>query len=158
MINLIKKYLTFSLLMGFTSIYSQTQPYVINNFDSIELASDEGENAFWTEYDETEEVMNFSTLSQIETSQVPDGDSPVMDYSYGVVGTFNWGGYSGELNLFEQEADLSAYNYLSFKIYNITQPQISGVTTRVCLFDASETTSWSTRDDVEVWYSFFENA
>ena len=157
MSNWIRRYLIISSLMVSTFIYSQTQPYVINNFDTIELSSDQGEGAFWSEYDETEEVMNFSTLSQIETSQVPDGDSPVMDYSYGVVGTFNWGGYTGELNFFDQAVDLSAYNYLSFKIYNIAQPQISGVTVRVCLFDASDASSWSSRDDLEVWYSFFEN-
>ena len=157
MVDWIKRYLITLSLMIFASVFSQTDPYVINNFDTIEDASDEGEGAFWSEYDETEEVMNFSTLSQIETSQVPDGDSPVMDYSYGVVGTLGWGGYTGELNFFDQAVDLSAYNYLSFKIYNITQPQISGVTARVILFDVSDATSWSSRDDLEVWYSFFEN-
>ena len=144
----------FSLL---TSIFLFGQdPHVINNFDSPENATDVGENAWWTEYDETAEAMNFSTLTQIPADQAPDNDSPVMDWSYGVVGTFGWGGYTGALNYFDQAVDLSAHNYLSFKFYNLTAPQIGGVTLRVILFDVSDATTWSSRDEVEVWYSFFE--
>ena len=144
----------FSLL---TSIFLFGQdPHVINNFDSPENATDVGENAWWTEYDETAEAMNFSTLTQIPADQAPDNDSPVMDWSYGVVGTFGWGGYTGALNYFNQAVDLSAHNYLSFKFYNLTAPQIGGVTLRVILFDVSDATTWSSRDEVEVWYSFFE--
>ena len=140
-----------------SGLFSQVDPYVINSFDTAEQATDEGTDAFWTEYDETDETMNFSTLSHIDASQAPENDTPVMDYSYGVVGTFGWGGYTGELKIYDQVVDLSDYNYLSFKVYNMTQPQNDGVTVRVCLFDVSDATSWSSRDDLEVWYSFFEN-
>jgi len=146
-------FLFFLLTFGF--IFGQ-DPYVINNFDSPENATDVGDNAWWTEYDETAEAMNFSTLTQVPADQAPNNDSPVMDWSYGVVGTFGWGGYTGALNYFDQAVDLSAHNYLSFKFYNLTAPQIGGVTLRVILFDVSDATTWSSRDEVEVWYSFFE--
>ncbi len=65
-----------------SGLFSQVDPYVINSFDTAEQATDEGTDAFWTEYDETDETMNFSTLSHIDASQAPENDTPVMDYSY----------------------------------------------------------------------------
>jgi len=146
--------LFFLIISGF--LFAQ-DPHVINNFDSPDHATDVGDNAWWTEYDETDETMNFSTLTQVPAEQAPDNGSPVMDYSYGVVGTFGWGGYTGALHYFDQAVDLSAHNYLSFKFYNITAPQIAGINFRIILFDVSDATTWSSRDEVEVWYSFFQH-
>ena len=44
-------------------ITAQPEPYIINDFNTANLASDEGDDPWWTEYDETEDDMNFSTLS-----------------------------------------------------------------------------------------------
>ena len=130
--------------------------YVINDFNEPLDVLDEGDGAFWEEYDESESDLNFSNLSQITDTEYTFDGSPVMGWNYGVVGTFSWGGYTAELSLFDQVVDLSGYNYISFKLRNLTQPQIGGVFFRFVLFDVSNTTSWSSRDDVEVWFSFFE--
>ena len=132
--------------------------YVINDFNELLDVLDEGDGAFWEEYDETLSDLNFSALSQITDPNYIYDDSPVMGWNYGVVGTFSWGGYTAQLSLFDQAVDLSDYNYISFKLRNLSEPQIGGVFFRFVLFDVSNTTSWSSRDDVEVWFSFFEGA
>ena len=148
-------YLIISLLFN-CILLGQTESYIINKFNTPEEASDSGNDPWWTEYDETEELMNYSTLSQIPAADVPDNNSAVMDWTWSVVGTFIWGGYTGELKFFDEAVDLSEYNYLSFKVYNMSIPQGPGVSFRFCLFDVSDSDNWSSRDDVEVWYSFFE--
>lgn len=156
MIKRTKKYLIISSLIVLTSVYSQVDPYVFNNFDTAEHATDQGENAYWTYYDESASAMNFSSLAWYDQLDLGN-TSPVMDWSYSIVADLAWGeGFTGLLKFYDQAIDLSAHNYLSFKVYNLVQPQNETVSFRVCLFDASEATSWTSRDDVEVWYAFFE--
>ena len=156
MISFIKRYLIISSLMVSTSVYSQVDPYVFNNFDTAEHATDQGENAYWTYYDESASAMNFSSLAWYDQLDLGN-TSPVMDWSYSIVADLSWGeGFTGIMKFYDQAVDLSTHNYLSFKVYNLAQPQNETVSFRVCLFDASEATSWTSRDDIEVWYAFFE--
>ena len=156
MINWIKKYLIISSLMASTSVFAQVDPYIFNNFDTAEHATDQGESAYWTYYDESTSAMNFSSLAWYDQLDLGN-TSPVMDWSYSIVADLSWGeGFTGIMKFYDQAVDLSTHNYLSFKVYNLAQPQNETVSFRVCLFDASEATSWTSRDDIEVWYAFFE--
>ena len=134
--------------------FTQPDPYVINDFNTSNLASNDGDDSWWTEYDETEDEMNFSILSFLEDA--PDNDSPVMNWNYGVVGTSSWGGYSAALKFFDQSLNFSNYNYISFKLRAMDVPELENMSFRLCLFDVSDATSWTSREDVEVWFSFFE--
>ena len=154
---MINKILIFTLL-PFGMLYSQVDPYVFNNFNTVEQASDEGADAYWTEDDQSDDVMNFSTLSWYDALDL-DNTSPIMDWSYSVVADLSWGeGFTGEFKFYDQAIDLSDHNYLSFKIYNLVQPQNETVSFRVQLFDVSDATSWASKDDAEVWYAFFEGS
>ena len=156
MINWIKKYLIISSLMASTSVFAQVDPYIFNNFDTAEHATDQGESAYWTYYDESTSAMNFSSLAWYDQLDLGN-TSPVMDWSYSIVADLSWGeGFTGIMKFYDQAVDLSTHNYLSFKVYNLAQPQNETVSFRVCLFDASDATSWTSRDDIEVWYAFFE--
>jgi len=151
-LRLIKNILAFTTLMCLA--FSQ---FVINDFNTPESATDEGDGAFWVEANESESPQNYSTLVQIPASQAPDSDSPVMSYLWGTVGDLGWGGYTSVYHVYETPVDISDNNYLSFKFYNLTQPaNLGSVSFRVNLFDVSDATTWETRDDTEVWFSFFE--
>lgn len=142
--------------MAFYGLYSQVDPYVFNNFDTLEDAIDEGTGAYWTEDDQSDSETNYSNLSWYDALDM-DNTSPVMDWNYSVVADLSWGeGFTAELKFYDQAIDLSNHNYLSFKVYNLVQPQNETVSFRVQLFDVSDATSWTSKDDVEVWYSFFE--
>ena len=45
---------------------------------------------------------------------------------YSIFGHESWGGYSGVFDISENVADLSSYNYLSFKFYNQSPPTGGG--------------------------------
>jgi hypothetical protein len=131
--------------------------FVFNDFNTLESATDEGAGAFWVEADESESAQNYSTLIQIPADQAPDSDSPVMSWSWGTDGDLAWGGYTSIYHVYDAVVDISDFNYLSFKFRNLTPPSdLSAMSFRVNLFDVSDTTSWETRDDTEVWFSFFE--
>jgi hypothetical protein len=131
--------------------------FVINDFNTLESATDEGAGAFWVEADETESAQNYSTLVQIPADQAPDSDSPVMSWSWGTDGDLAWGGYTSIYHVYDAAVDISDFNYLSFKFRDLTQPaNLDAMSFRVNLFDVSDTTAWETRDDTEVWFSFFE--
>jgi hypothetical protein len=131
--------------------------FVINDFNTLESATDEGDGAFWVEFDESESDNNFSTLIQIPAVDAPDSDSPVMSWSWGTDGDQGWGGYTSVYHVYDAAVDLSDFNYLSFKFYNEAPPaNLGSMAFRVNLFDVSDAITWQTRDDTEVWYSFFE--
>ena len=75
---------------------------LINDFNELLDVLDEGDGAFWEEYDETLSDLNFSALSQITDPDYTYDDTPVMGWNYGVVGTFSWGGYTAQMSLFDQ--------------------------------------------------------
>jgi hypothetical protein len=132
-------------------------PFVINDFNTSESATDEGADAFWVEFDESESAQNYSTLVQIPADQAPDSDSPVMSWSWGTDGDLGWGGYTSVYHVYDAAVDISDFNYLSFKFRNLTPPSdLAAMSFRVNLFDVSDATTWETRDDTEVWFSFFE--
>ncbi|MBH10654.1 MAG: hypothetical protein CMG74_09970, partial [Candidatus Marinimicrobia bacterium] len=140
----------------------EVHPFMINNFDAESDATDEGTNAWWTEFDESDNASNFSTLTQIPTDQVPhpadivDWGSPVMSYQYSVVHDQGWGGYTGAYHKFDQAVDLSNFSHISFKFYNYVQASVlENMSLRLNLWDVSNVTTWSSKDDVEYWYSFF---
>ena len=134
-------------------------PFVINNFNTESDASDEGANAWWTEFDESDNASNFSTLSQIPTAQVPtppEAESPVMSYQYSVVHDQGWGGYTAAYHKYDQAVDLSNFSHISFKFYNYGPASVTeNMNLRLNLWDVSDITTWSSKDDVEYWYSFF---
>ena len=131
--------------------------FIFNDFNTLESATDEGDGAFWVEADETESAQNYSTLVQIPVDQAPDSDSPVMSWSWGTDGDLGWGGYTSVYHVYDAAVDISDFNYLSFKFRDLTQPaNLDAMSFRVNLFDVSDATTWQTRDDTEVWFSFFE--
>ena len=131
--------------------------FIFSDFNTLESATDEGDGAFWVEANESTSQQNFSTLVQIPADQAPESDSPVMSYSWGIDGDLGWGGYTSVYHVYDAQVNISDYNYLSFKFYNLTQPaNLGSVSFRVNLFDVSNATTWETRDDTEVWFSFFE--
>jgi hypothetical protein len=135
--------------------------FIFNDFNTLESATDEGDGAFWVEADESESAQNFSTLIQIPAGEAPnETDSPVMSYLWGTVGDIGtppWGGYTSVYHVYDAAVDISDYNYLSFKFYNLTPPSdLDAMSFRVNLFDVSDAATWETRDDTEVWFSFFE--
>jgi hypothetical protein len=131
--------------------------FVINDFNTLESATDEGAGAFWVEADESESAQNYSTLIQIPADQAPDSDSPVMSWTWGTDGDLGWGGYTSVYHVYDAAVDISDFNYLSFKFRNLTPPSdLAAMSFRVNLFDVSDATTWETRDDTEVWFSFFE--
>ena len=129
--------------------------HIINDFDELSDASDEGEGAWWTEFEETAEESNFSTLTQITDVNYTYNETPVMDWSYGIYPNQAWGGFTAAQHLFTEAQDFSQYNYLSFKFKNLMVPQEAGTKLRVVLYDVEGVTSWSSRDDTEIWWSFF---
>jgi len=131
--------------------------FIFSDFNTLESATDEGDGAFWVEADESESAQNYSTLVQIPADQAPDSDSPVMSWSWGTDGDLAWGGYTSVYHVYDAAVDISDFNYLSFKFYNLTQPaNLGSMSFRVNLFDVSDATTWENRDDTEVWFSFFE--
>jgi len=130
--------------------------FIFSDFNTLESATDEGAGAFWVEADESESAQNYSTLIQIPSEQAPDSDSPVMSWTWGTDGDLGWGGYTSVYHVYDAAVDISDFNYLSFKFYNLTQPaNLGSMSFRINLFDVSDATTWETRDDTEVWFSFF---
>ena len=122
MFKLINRIMIMSI-MTFYGLYSQVDPYVFNNFDTLEDAIDEGTGAYWTEDDQSSSENNYSNLSWYDALDM-DNTSPVMDWNYSVVADLSWGeGFTAELKFYDQAIDLSNHNYLSFKVYNLVQPQ-----------------------------------
>ena len=68
-------------------------------------------------------------------------------------------GIQGVFDVFEDVADLSSYNYLSFKFYNQSSPQGGGsqaISFRAILWDVSDVSGeYNAREDVETWWAFF---
>ena len=137
----IKNRIIIASTVVFASLYSQVDPYVFNNFDTVEDAIDEGTGAYWTEDDQSDSEANYSNLSWYDALDMGN-TSPVMDWNYSVVADLSWGeGFTAELKFYDQAIDLSSHNYLSFKVYNLVQPQNETVSFRVQMFDVSDATS-----------------
>ena len=136
-----------------------TTPLVVNDFNTIESATNSGTGALWTNYDETDNANNYSNLSQLPADQVPNHDSPVMVSDYSVFGHESWGGYTADFQKFDTPLDFTGYNYLSFKFNNYEVPAgpgADGLSFRVVLWDISDVTGdYQTRADVETWFAFF---
>ena len=111
----IKNRIIIASTVVFASLYSQVDPYVFNNFDTVEDAIDEGTGAYWTEDDQSDSEANYSNLSWYDALDMGN-TSPVMDWNYSVVADLSWGeGFTAELKFYDQAIDLSSHNYLSFK-------------------------------------------
>ena len=144
-------------LTNVTVVENAVTSFIFSDFNTLESATDEGDGAFWVEADESESAQNYSTLVQIPADQAPDSDSPVMSWSWGTVGDLAWGGYTSVYHIYDAAVDISDFNYLSFKFRNLAQPSdLDAMSFRVNLFDVSDASTWETRDDTEVWFSFFE--
>ena len=136
-----------------------TTPLVVNDFNTIESATNSGTGALWTNYDETDNANNYSNLSQLPADQVPNHDSPVMVSDYSIFAHESWGGYTADFQKFDTPLDFTGYNYLSFKFNNYGVPAGTGaddLTFRVVLWDISDVTGdYQSRADVELWWAFF---
>ena len=142
------------------TIYTPTNDLTLHDFETPESATNAGTGAEWTQWDESESALNYTNLTQLPAADTPDLDSPVMMADYGVDGTLGWGGYTGVYNNYGSAVDLTGYNYLSFKFYNLTPPTGTGAQDlefRVVLWDISDVTGeYVDRGDVETWWAFFK--
>jgi len=86
----IKNRIIIASTVVFASLYSQVDPYVFNNFDTVEDAIDEGTGAYWTEDDQSDSEANYSNLSWYDALDMGN-TSPVMDWNYSVVADLSWG-------------------------------------------------------------------
>ena len=134
-------------------------PLVLNDFSISGDAANQGAGAQWIQYDETANGNNFTYLSQVTSQDLSSLDSPAMLADYSIFGHESWGGYSGVFDIFENVADLSSYNYLSFKFYNQSPPIGGGsqsISFRAILWDISDVSGeYNSREDVETWWAFF---
>jgi hypothetical protein len=86
-----------------------TAALVLNDFNTSTQASDDtSSGGFWTEFDDSDNVLNYSTLTQIPAEQSLGSGSPVMYYDWGVVHDLGWGGYTSVYHAFDEAIDLSA--------------------------------------------------
>ena len=142
------------------TIYTPANDLVLHDFETPESATNAGTGAEWTQWDESQSALNYTNLTQLPAADTPELDSPVMMADYGVDGTLVWGGYSGVYDKYETPVDLTGYNFLSFKFYNLVPPTGSGAEAlefRVILWDISDVTgNYVDRGDVETWWAFFK--
>ena len=83
MFKLINRIMIMSI-MTFYGLYSQVDPYVFNNFDTLEDAIDEGTGAYWTEDDQSSSENNYSNLSWYDALDM-ENTSPVMDWNLSLI-------------------------------------------------------------------------